>query len=98
MKLFPKPPCARSVLPARTRGDGKRASMLASWKLAFSPERLQAASLAGRAGPVPARCHPSSQGCCDNVLLKKDAHVRDAPSPDAVCPKSTPDCHLMLST
>lgn len=62
MKLFPKPHCAHSLLPKRTGGYGKHASMLASWKLAFSLERLQAASLAGRAGPVPGHCHASSEG------------------------------------
>lgn len=59
---FPKPQCAHSLLPKRTGGYGKHASTLASGNLAFSPERLQAASLARRAGPVPGHCHPSSNG------------------------------------
>jgi len=36
-------------------------------------------------------------GCCDKVLLKKDAHVYDVPTPHSVSPRLVPDCHLMLS-
>lgn len=62
MKLFPKPHCVCSLLPKRTGGYGKHASTLASSKLAFSLERLRAASVPGRAGLVPGHCHLSSQG------------------------------------
>lgn len=98
VKLFQ---CACSLLPKRTRGYGKCASTLDSWELVFSLERLQAASWAGRAGPVLHCCHLSSKGSWAAVtksFWRRMPTCRTPPHPTLSVPNqwliATPRCLL----